>query len=94
MFTARNNFLYKNIDNLQIFDELIQTGTCVKHKTHNYTVSIRINLNIIFGSRPISNLLLLIPFITLPDLFRERISIQLQQSVVVKARTVKYYTVL
>jgi len=51
MFIARENiFSTKNIDNLQIFDELIQTGTCVSHNAHNYTVSIRINLNIIYGS--------------------------------------------
>jgi hypothetical protein len=52
MFTVRKNFLYNDIDNLQIFDELIQTGTCVKHKAHNYTVLIIINLNIIYGPRP------------------------------------------
>ena len=66
----------------------------MKHNAHNYTASIRIYLNIIYGSRPISNLLLLIPFITPPDRFRERIFMQLQESIVVKARTVNYYIVL
>jgi len=94
MFTARNNFLYNNIAKLQIFDELIQIGICVKHNAHNYTVSIRIHLNIIYGSRPTSNLLLLVPFITPPDRFRETIFMQQQQSILLKARTVNYYTVL
>jgi len=92
MFTARNNFLYNNINNLQIFGELLQTGTSMKHNAHNYTASSRIHLNIIYGSRPKRNILLLMTFITTPDRFRERIFMQLQQSIVVTARTVNYYT--